>query len=328
MTDSLLLGVDGGGTSTRALVATGRGEVLGYAEAGGSSPEHNDEAAARENFRAAVSRSLRDADRDLADVDALTAGLAGLDDEADRRWADAFVDMAGLECPTEVVNDAVVAHAGALGTAPGIVVIGGTGSIVLGVDRHGESVRNYDFDQYADAAARHLGRTFVHHILAGRWDETDAPLVEAALDEWDLPDVATLRRACIEGDHMDTDRSGNALDRIAPTITAAAADGSPLARTVCAAGAAEVALAVELVADAIDLETTPVALLGSVARSAGMRDALDAELDAAAGDYDVVEPALSPVAGAVLLSHQRVDGGGDTALLTDSLSDHEVCRID
>ena len=50
----------------------------------------------------------------------------------------------------------VIAHAGALRSAPGIIAISGTGSVVFGVNEAGRRLRNYDFRHYARSAARHL----------------------------------------------------------------------------------------------------------------------------------------------------------------------------
>ena len=327
MSDEVLVGIDAGGTTTRALVTTLDGEVLGIGQRGGGNPEHNEMAAAKRNVRGAVADALDAANRERGVVVALTAGLAGLDDESDEVWAEEFLAIDGLGCDPVAVNDAVVAHAGALGSEPGIVVIGGTGSIVLGVDADGRTITNYDFDHYAAAAARHLGRRFAHELLAGRYGEADRPLIDDVLREWDVSDVDAAREWAIDTDALAADRSENALDTIAPAITRGAADGVPIADTVCAAAAADVVRGVDLVASAMDVTPVPIALLGSVNRSEGMRTALEAALAESDHRYEVVEPRLTPVAGAVIRSAPRIDGGANPSDFVDALAANDVCRL-
>ena len=131
MTARVVLGVDGGGTFTRALIADLDGRVLASAETGGSNPSHHPRA--EENAREAIQQVLVAAGCESAQVEALVAGFAGLDGPEDQEWADRFTAVPGLVCPHLSVNDAVIAHAGALRSQPGIIAISGTGSIVFGV---------------------------------------------------------------------------------------------------------------------------------------------------------------------------------------------------
>jgi len=128
MAESVVLGVDAGGSHTRAVCVGLDGRVLGAARAGGGGPTHN--ADASEQVQRAVSDALDGSDRRASDVVALAAGLAGFGNERDRRWAYAFFDIDGLDCPREIDNDTVVAHAGAFAGGPGIIVVAGTGSMI------------------------------------------------------------------------------------------------------------------------------------------------------------------------------------------------------
>jgi len=219
------------------------------------------------------------------------------------------VTLPGLECDPVCVNDAVVAHAGALRGEPGIVAICGTGSIVLGIGEDGREIRNYDLDHYAAAAARHLGRRLVHRLVSESVTGADDAFVEDVLAAWDLDDRAELRAAARDGDLLDTATSGNALDGVAPLITEAAADGVPVAQRVCDAAAREVVTGIEAVAGYVGSAPTTVALSGSVLRSPTITERVTAGLDDRR--FEVVEPALDPVAGATLLGLERItDGDG------------------
>jgi glucosamine kinase len=108
VSDALVIGLDIGGTSTRALVASLAGERVGTGAAGGGNPtSHGAEAAAAELAKA-LSEALGTIDP--ARVRAGTIGLAGvarlLDDPASRAAFDRAWTDAGLTCPYDLIGDA------------------------------------------------------------------------------------------------------------------------------------------------------------------------------------------------------------------------------
>lgn len=137
------LGIDGGGSTTRAVLITETREVLGRGEAGASNHYAVGAQVAGDNCRLAAEQALADACRVAPGLtsQSITAwgfGLAGV-----RRESDAFVMRGQLahlvgRTPWVLDTDAAAAHAGALGGQPGVVVIAGTGAIALGVNRANE----------------------------------------------------------------------------------------------------------------------------------------------------------------------------------------------
>ena len=320
MRGDVVVGLDGGGTRTRAVVAGLDGRVLSVAERGGASTEHNDPRAARANLRESVTAALTAADRSSTDVAAMTAGVAGLNAPVDYEEASAFLDFDAIPVEPAVVNDSVVAHAGALTGDPGVVPICGTGSIVLGVTTAGRRVRNYDCNHYARAAARHVAGRALHGLLAGA---TDWDLGKQLLDGWDCDDVSSLRRAVREDEQFSTAESGNALDRAAPLVTAAAADGDGRAMALCDDAVDEVETGVRCVGGYLDADPVPVAPAGSVLRSDYLRAELRRRFESD-GDYRVVEPTLSPVAGAAFDAIDRIEDAD--ASVARRLTHHPVGR--
>ena len=314
MGEQVVVGVDGGGTSTTALVAELNGTVLSIATGGGANPTHNRLRDAHDAVQSTIREALRDAQRDVSSVAALTAGFAGLDSPSDRQWADAFATLSSLSCEPVVVNDAVVAHAGALGGDPGVVAVCGTGSIAFGIDADGRQIRNYDLDHYAEAAARHLGRRLLHRLVAGEGGPADESFVATVLDRWDVESRDELREAAIDGDLLATDESDNALDRVASLVTDAATADVPLAEAVCDAAIREVVTGITAVAGFLDETPTRVALEGGVLRSESMTKRVAGGLAAADGRFEGVEPALPPAAGAALLGLERLDEDDPTTV--------------
>src|SRR5947209_5935704 len=154
MSQDIVVGIDGGGTHTRVMVMDFFGNVLSYVEKGSASL-HKD-LHAKQNVHQALTEALTVAQRDLHQVRGVAAGIAGYDSESDLDWVETLTDMEGLSCPRWHVNDAVVAHYGALMARPGIVAISGTGSIILARTEDGHYLRNYDFRHYAASAARFI----------------------------------------------------------------------------------------------------------------------------------------------------------------------------
>jgi glucosamine kinase len=302
-----VVGIDGGGSFTRVAVADLQGNVLSYTEHGASSI-HKD-AQATNNVREGIAAALAQAGRDVSDVKALVAGIAGYDSENDLPWVEELTALPGIDCPRGHVNDAVIAHAGAFQTKPGIVVISGTGSIILAVTEDGRHIRNYDMHHYAASAARFLSYDLVHELLAGYRGPSDTGLVRQTLDYWGAADMKELRDLALSG-FSDDRRDRNALfGRMAPIVTTAALEGSALARSVCDRKVHEVAVGVRMLGACFDGEHVPVACIGSVINSTYMKQKFTEACAAAPGDgkrYLLSEPVLSPVSGAVMMAYNRM----------------------
>ena len=132
-----VLGVDGGGTKTRAVVADSRGEVIGRGHSGPSNPLRVGVSDSTVAVREAVERACLDAGIRRQDLSAAEVGLAGVKREDIReRMRAALSAELGIES-LEVVTDAVIALHGATEGKPGLVVIAGTGSICCGVNARG-----------------------------------------------------------------------------------------------------------------------------------------------------------------------------------------------
>jgi N-acetylglucosamine kinase-like BadF-type ATPase len=82
MSPSLILGVDGGGTSTTAWLADCDGKVLGRGVAGPSNIKAIGESAARDGLDNSIRLAFADAGLETGPVAAVCLGLAGFD----RSW--------------------------------------------------------------------------------------------------------------------------------------------------------------------------------------------------------------------------------------------------
>ncbi|RKR86786.1 N-acetylglucosamine kinase-like BadF-type ATPase [Micromonospora pisi] len=168
--DPLVIGLDVGGSSTRAVVVSLTGEQLGSGVAGGGNPvSHGVEPAARQ-LRVALRAALAGLDPDRVRAGAIgLAGAGRLDaDPAARAAYDHAWRDAGLRCRYAVHGDALVGYASATAVPDGTVLIAGTGAVAAQVhqvrlnrvaDGHGWLL--------GDAGSGFwLGREAVRHTLA------------------------------------------------------------------------------------------------------------------------------------------------------------------
>jgi glucosamine kinase len=130
----LILGVDAGGTASKAVVVAPDGTVLGRGTAGPGNPSAVGSAAA-----VAIGKAVREAlgPHDPGGVVAGVVGVAGVSILADPGVATAFTDQwtdIGLTCPVTVVADAVTAFAAGTTATSGRVLIAGTGAVSAFID--------------------------------------------------------------------------------------------------------------------------------------------------------------------------------------------------
>ena len=127
MTRNWTVGVDAGGTWLRVLAADGRGQQLGIRKP------------ASQDLRAALGAVWRRWRLRRAGVAHLVVATRGVWTVSERRAA--VASLLGLARRVTVLSDAEAAHLGALGGRPGLLVLAGTGSIVLGRGTRGRWVR-------------------------------------------------------------------------------------------------------------------------------------------------------------------------------------------
>jgi N-acetylglucosamine kinase-like BadF-type ATPase len=235
---ALYLGVDGGQSSTTALIGDETGRALGTGTGGPSN--HVGAAEGREKLKRAVAESLT-----------LACGAAQLDPRKVRFQAACFGMSGGPAdkqailaeiLPAEkliVTDDALIALSGATGGEPGVVTIAGTGSIAFGRNAGGVTARaggwgylfgdegsGFDITRQALRAALRYEEgwgpeTALYRALLEASGAPDANDLMHRLytDEWPRPRVAALARlvdtVASDGDTVARDILGNAAQQLA-----------------------------------------------------------------------------------------------------------------
>jgi glucosamine kinase len=139
----LVLGVDAGGTASRALVTTAGGTRVGYGRAGAGNPVVVTPEVACANVAEAITAALSNVEHKGC-VAAAVVGAAGAAGWGAGGWDgqrpggsgifEKLLPSLGLDCPLRVVGDVVIAFAAGTTAPSGTVLIAGTGASAARVD--------------------------------------------------------------------------------------------------------------------------------------------------------------------------------------------------
>ncbi|MDR2505083.1 MAG: hypothetical protein LBD16_03145 [Oscillospiraceae bacterium] len=138
MESGLWIGVDGGGTHTTAIAAREDGTVLAAAVSGGINYNNIGLDKARENLSRAVNELLSVCK--TKSYTSLCVGLSALDREADATERAAFAGNVFDPERLDLQSDAYTALMGLTLGAPGLIIICGTGSIMLALGNDGRQI--------------------------------------------------------------------------------------------------------------------------------------------------------------------------------------------
>jgi len=260
------LGVDGGQSSTTAVIGDRNGRIVGWAGAGPCN--HVAAAEAKAKFLRVIGECLSQA-----------AARAGLKSPGLSFKAACFgmsggpADKAALlreliESEHWIVtHDAMIALAGATSGEPGIVAIGGTGSIAFGQNARGETARAGGWGHLFgdEGGAFDIVRKALRAVLREQegWGARTA-LTPALIEAGSVSDANELLHI-----FYTPDWPRQRIAALAEVVNRIAEDGDPIAVGVLQEAARELALLVGSVRRQLwaDGETARVAWVGGVFRS-------------------------------------------------------------
>lgn len=249
----LVLGLDVGGTASRALITTVDGTRVGYGRAGAGNPVAVTPSVAAANVGAAITAAL--SNLDAASISAAVVGAAGA---AGSNIFEKLLPSLGIHCPLRVVGDVVVAFAAGTSEPRGTVLIAGTGAVAAAVD-------GFDEVRVADGLGWLLGDLGSGFWLGRRAASATARALVAREDGFLVKRVA----AAIGESDPDRfviavhSRPPRELAALAPLVTEAALAGDPLAVSIVAKAADHLVATTAQVRGAAD-DVEPIVLAGSV----------------------------------------------------------------
>lgn len=300
--NTYVIGMDGGGSHTRVAVADQNGKILSYVQKNGCNRYHDTHA--EQNVLEGIAEAITQAGVQSDQIAAIQAGMAGLNRSEDTVWAEALLARTGITGRISAVNDTLIAHTAAFNGEPGIVAIGGTGSLILGRTEQGAWLRNDQFGHYAPTAARFLAYDTVHAILAGRYELQDQEWIEQVLTYWHVSSIRELAALGVSGFAENKQATNRRFGQMAPLVTEAAARNIPLAVKVCDSAADTAVVGILMLGSCFDQPTVSMTLTGSCLSSSYMVDAVQKGLDAAyrlkGKRIQYITSNLSAVGGALL----------------------------
>jgi N-acetylglucosamine kinase-like BadF-type ATPase len=265
------LGIDIGGTATRALIVDAAGRRRGAGHSAGANPTAHPPAVWSRALSEALGQAL-DESGPGAEVRSVVVGVAGDRALADGDGAATFESVirgrVGGGCPIRMTGDVVVAFASGTPAADGTVLVAGTGAAAAAIkDRAPVS----EIDGYGwllgDAGSGFwIGRQAVRAVLAdtdGRGPATGLrPLVTDALLGRGFAEPSA-RRMCLEIVNAAHARPPVDLSRLAPLVSRCAGAGDQVALLIARTAVGHLVASVLAVRPA--RAATPLVVTGGVA---------------------------------------------------------------
>lgn len=282
-----LIGVDGGGSGTRAVLADSRGRLLGRGSAGPSGLALG-AARAWTEIRLAIDAAADQAGRSWRPAEAaLGAGLAGLNHPD---WRLAFLRADPGFFRVEIDTDAGIALRAAHGGAPGLLVAAGTGSVaeVLLADGGRRSTGGWGFPVGDEGSGAWLGLAAMRHAQCALDGRAQAGALALAICQACGTDRDTLLAWSLAAGQA-------AYAGLAPLVFACA-DQDPVADSLLN----QAAQALETMARALDPQSQlPVRFSGSVATRLCGRCSPDLRRRLRGGESEPTLGALAMIQSAV-----------------------------
>ncbi len=302
----VVVGVDGGGTSTNVAVVALDGRVLARAQGGTSNYQVIGAEKLAQVLRETIETALREAGADVAEVRHLVVALAGVGRPADREAVSKIVTGLGLSQHATVDSDAAAALAGAFAGGEGIIVISGTGTICFGKGADGRVERSGGWGYLLGDEG------------SGYWIGQQALI--AALKDLDGRGPRTALRTALEK-HLGVERIDRVIPRVyqgdldragvaalAPLVFQIAAEGDPVAQSIVDRAGEELGRLAAAVAKRLtwSSEKVKIAPIGSVFKQrAVLEPGMKRVLEEAKVAHEIVDPMLDPALGAAVIGLQR-----------------------
>ncbi|MEP9386811.1 N-acetylglucosamine kinase [Mesorhizobium sp. KR9-304] len=248
-----VLGIDGGGTSCKAALATVSGKVVGHGKSGPANIR-TDLTGARENIVAAARLACLDAGQDPGLIPRIHAvlGLAGSNVGTYARQLETILPFAG----SKVETDALIALEGAVGEGDGAIAILGTGTAYM-VRKNGRTraIGGWGFQVGDQGGGSRIGRDLLEEaLLAHDGIRPASPLTREIL--------AVFRNNPEDVVEFTVNAKPGDFGGFAPKVFDFEAKGDPVAKAILARAVA----AIEASLAALDLDgKSPLCLLGGLA---------------------------------------------------------------
>ncbi|MFT4605604.1 MAG: N-acetylglucosamine kinase-like BadF-type ATPase [Rhodothermales bacterium] len=310
---SLVLGVDGGGSSTRAVLSDLSGNVRGRGAAGASNPFAVGREGCDAALNAAVAEAFMTAGLPRQPVAFAVLGIAGLLGERETQLVEHVARSLALASGLLVIHDLHIALEGGLTGGPGVVLIAGTGSSCYARGARGNGVITGGKGPVAGDSGSaywvaHRALRMAVKQLDGRLPR--GPLAGAVLEQLSLQNPADLVKKLYQ-----PSLPARELARLCPAVVQLASQGDEFAAAIVEKAQDALAEMVQAGAGRVHLHNPAVILTGGLARAGLFRPGLEAAIVRRIPGASFPERRLPPVGGAVLCALRGAGAALDDALV-------------
>lgn len=303
----IVLGVDGGGTRTRASILAGE-QVLAHGENGSIKRLRVGAEAAEANLRALLKDVYAQAG--VTSVCAASVGVASASMPGTPEWITAVLREFGAE-RSEVVGDEVIALDAAFRGGPGILQIAGTGSNTIGraPDGSRESAGGWSSRLGDEGSGYWIGLHSVRRALKAHDREEPTEILRRVGEIWGTPSLQDLINLC-------DSTPGPDFAALAPAMNDLAEAGDAVALGVLRQAATDLVEFVLLVRAKLRAKhgiagEIPVAWTGGVVEKMRLvREPFFAGLKAAAPEMAVGSEPVVSLEGALWRAKRLADAAG------------------
>ena len=297
-----LLGVEGGGTKTVALVADGKERVLGRGEGGPSNIYAAGKAVAYASLEEAIGEALLAAETTPTEVGGVCLGLAGIGRPEDRALIERWVDAHFQGIPSCVVNDTQLVLTAGTPEGWGIAVVAGTGSHIYGQDPEGHTARagGWGYILGDEGSGYAIGLAGLRAVVRAV-DRRDPPtmLTQAILAHWGLGDLGELVQRVYDPAHGRLQ-----IAELSAVVQQCALDGDAVAQRIVAEAASELVVAVKAVIEQLALTPPiPCALAGgAIVKGVALQRAFVEQVRSLGLQLAPITPVPEPAMGALRIA--------------------------
>lgn len=229
-----------------------------------------------------------------ASVRGLCVGVAGAGRETEQSLLRTELEKIYPDFPIMVTSDAHIAHAEAFHNGDGILIITGTGSMVLGKkDNRWDRAGGFGFLIGDPAGSYRLGQESLFAICTAM-DGGKGTMMEGLLKD---------RFAISTREELILNIYGNSIQpaQIAPVLLSAAELGDDIAQHIISDNCTKLASQVAVAAETLAYETTPICVIGSLFQNEYFREVLTSCLNDAIRDIEWIPEVAEPALGACRL---------------------------
>ena len=301
------LGIDGGGTKTQAVVIDSEGRVIGEGLSGAANPLRAGLEEAISHVGQAVADACTRAGIEPTDVQSACAAIAGINHRIHyHTMKDALDDALHID-GLELVTDAQAALKGALDGKPGVVVIAGTGSIAIGINKAGQRARAGGLGPTLsdEGSGYDIARRALRAVAAS----FDGRAPQTSLTERICRKLGVAGPSDLPGVIYNSDSDPVDIAPLAELVDCAAREGDEVARQILAAAGNELGRLAASVIEKLGLSSSAfrVACVGGVFRSGeSVLQPLREAVLRIAPQAEIGPPLYPPVIGAAKLARELV----------------------